>query len=248
MTPVTGVASVLAASFLAGAARPPVALIASPAHVALAGSGRAQVAVTNSGVEPVVVDVARAGFALDLHGRPRVVTRRRSWLAVGPRQLTLASGATASLTVSARVPPQVEPGDHAELVLLTTRPPSSRGLPVRVRLGVVVVVRAPGRIVHRVDVVRVRSLRAGRSRRLEILLANRGNVTETAGGACMTATLHRGVRLLARLRAPRRDLLPRTNGLVDVRYAGTARGPVTVRVVLLRACGGLRAQAFAVRL
>ena len=37
---VTAAVSILAASAVAGAARPPVALIASPAHVALAGSAR----------------------------------------------------------------------------------------------------------------------------------------------------------------------------------------------------------------
>ena len=102
MTAVALVASLLAASTPTGAARPPVALIASPAHVALAGSARAPVAVTNSGTEPVVVDVARAGFALDLRGRPRAVSRRISWLAVVPRSLVLAPGATAPLTVSAK--------------------------------------------------------------------------------------------------------------------------------------------------
>lgn len=60
--------SSLAASAVAGAARPPVALISSPAHVALAGSAKSPLSVTNSGADPVVVDVARAGFSLDLRG------------------------------------------------------------------------------------------------------------------------------------------------------------------------------------
>ncbi|HZO62273.1 MAG TPA: hypothetical protein VFB35_04770 [Gaiellaceae bacterium] len=242
------VAALLAASAAAGAARPPVSLIASPAHVSLAGTARAGVVVTNSGTEPVVVDVTRAGFALDLHGRPGPVARRSSWLAVGPRQLVLAPGAAATLTVSARVPRRAQPGDHSELVLLSTRPSVRRGLPVRVRLGVVVVVRAPGKVVHRVGLLGLRSRRAGRGRRLEVLVANTGNVTEHLGGTCMTVTVHRGARILTRLRGVRRDLLPHSRGVVDVRYAGKARGPVVVRVVLLRACGGPRVRAFAVRL
>jgi hypothetical protein len=242
------IGSVLAASASTGAARPPVALIASPARVSLAGSGRAPIAVTNSGADPLVVDVARAGFTLDLRGRPRAVSRRATWLGVEPRRLVLAPGATATLRVSARVPPKAEPGDHSELVLLTTRPPSGRGLPVRLRLGVVVVVRAPGRIVHRVDVLRVTGRRAGSARRLELLLANRGNVTERVGGTCTAVTVHRGRRLVARLSVPRRELLPRTRGVAEARYAGRVRGRVTVRVVLLRACGGLRARTFALRL
>jgi hypothetical protein len=222
--------SILAASASAGAARPRVALIASPARVALAGSAKAPLAVTNSGADPVVVDVVRAGFALDLRGRPRVPARRATWLAVAPRQLSLAPGATATLTVSSRIPARPEPGDHSELVLLTTRSPTTRGLPVRVRLGVVVVVRAPGKVVRRIGVVRIRARRAGRSRVLEVLLANRGNVTETIGGSCALVWLHRRGRILARLGSPERRILPHTSGLVELAYHGPARGRVLVRI------------------
>jgi hypothetical protein len=224
-------ASLLAASAGAGAARPRVALIASPAHVSLAGSAKASLAVTNSGADPVAVDVARAGFALDLRGRPRVKARRATWLAVSPRQLTLAPGAKAMLTVVSRVPLRAEPGDHSELVLLTTRSRTPRGLPVRVRLGVVVVVRAPGKVVRRIDVLRIRARRAGRARVLGVLLANRGNVTETVGGSCALVWLHRRGRILARLRAPERRILPHTSGLVELTYRGRARGRIAARVV-----------------
>jgi hypothetical protein len=223
--------SVLAVPAGAGAARPRVALIASPAHVGLAGSARAPLAVTNSGADPVVVDVVRTGFALDLRGRPRVALRRATWLAVSPRQLSLAPGATATVTVSAHVPFRAEPGDHSELVLLTTRSPTLRGLPVRVRLGVVVVVRAPGRVVHRIAVVRIRARRAGRSRVLGLLLANRGNVTETIGGSCALVWLHRRGRIVARLRTPERRILPHTSGLVELAYRGSARGRMLVQIV-----------------
>lgn len=223
--------SLLAASAAAGAARPRVALIASPAHVSLAGSSKAPLAVTNSGADPVVVDVARAGFALDLRGRPRVAGRRATWLAVAPRQLTLAPGAKATLTVTSRVPSRAVPGDHSELVLLTTRSPTARKLPVRVRLGVVVVVRAPGKVVRRIDVLRIRARRAGRARVLGMLLANRGNVTETVGGSCALLWLHRRGRILARLRAAERPILPHTSGLLEFLYRGRARGRLVARVV-----------------
>ena len=68
----------------AGAARKPVALMAAPARVVLAGTTRAAVRVTNSGTRRVAVDVSRAGFALTLRGRPRIVRRgarsAASWL------------------------------------------------------------------------------------------------------------------------------------------------------------------------
>jgi hypothetical protein len=224
--------TVLVASAHTGAARPRVALIASPAHVSLAGSAKAPLAVTNSGADPVVVDVARAGFALDLRGRPRIAARRTmTWLAVSPRQLTLAPGAKATLTVASRVPPKAEPGDHSELVLLTTRSPTARGLPVRVRLGVVVVVRAPGKVVHRIDLLRIRARRGGRASVLGLLLANRGNVTETVGGSCALLWLHRRGRILARLRASERRILPHTSGLVELVYRGRARGRLAARIV-----------------
>lgn len=248
----TAALAALAAPALAGAAAPPppVALIASPSHVALTGSARAPVTVTNSGAGPMVVDVARAGFSLDLRGRPRAVSRRSSWLAVGPRRLTLAPGATATVTVSAHVPRRAQPGDHSELVLLTSRPPTRRGLPVRLRLGVVVVVRAPGKVVRRVAVVRVLVRRAGRARVLGLLLANRGNVTETVGGTCALIWLHRRGRILARLRAAERRILPHTTGLVELTYRGRARGVVLARVVppSRPGCPRIRSREAAVRL
>jgi hypothetical protein len=136
----------------AGAAttRPPVALSATPARISLAGTGRAAIRVTNPGREAVVVDATRAGFGLDLRGRPRVVsgTSRRAataWLSVRPTRFVLAARASATVAVSARVPRRVEPGDHDALVLLTTRPSARRpGLAVRMRLGVVVVVPRAG--------------------------------------------------------------------------------------------------------
>jgi hypothetical protein len=242
--------SALAVSAGAGAARPPVALIASPAHVALAGSAKAPVTVTNSGAEPVVVDVARAGFALDLRGRPRVSGRRPSWLGVAPRQLSLAPGATATVSVSSRVPPRAEPGDHSELVLLTTRSPTARGLPVRLRLGVVVVVRAPGKVVRRLALVRIRARRVRHARVLGVLIANRGNITETVGASCAVLWLHRRGRILARLAAPERRILPHTSGLVKLVYRGKARGPVVARIAPAArpGCPRIRSREVALRL
>jgi hypothetical protein len=219
-------AALLAASASAGAARAPVSLIASPAHLAIRGSGAAVVGVTNSGSQPAVLDAARGGFALDLRGRPRVLARRVSWLSVRPARLTIAPGATASVAVSARVPRGAEPGDHSELVLLTTRPLAGAGLAVRMRLGVVVVVRAPGKVVRRLAVVRVHA----RRRRLELLVANRGNVTERVSRPCVRVTIRRGARVLARLHPLERDLLPHTAGIVEVPYRRPARGRVSARI------------------
>ncbi len=230
-------ASVLAPALAgAGTARPPVSLVASPSHVTLAGKAGRTIRVTNSGGQSVVVDVTRAGFALDLRGRPRIVPRgsdRRvtaSWLTVRPRRLTLTPGGSASFTVSSKLPHPVEPGDHDALVLLTTRPRRAGGVAVRMRIGIVVVVRAPGVIVRRLELLALRVRRAGRTRLLELLVANRGNITEALDRRCVSVSVRRRGRELARLWPAARRLLPRTRGIVEIRYRGRLRGRVTARV------------------
>jgi hypothetical protein len=252
VTPLAATAALvaLAAPSLVGAATPPpVALIASPSRVDLKGSVRAPVTVTNSGSRPVVVDVSRAGFVLDLRGRPRAVAPRSSWLAVGPRRVTLAPGGTATLSVSSHVPRRAEPGDHSELVLLTSRPSARRGLPVRLRLGVVVVVRVPGKVVRRVSAVRLHVGRSGKARVLGLLLANRGTVTESVGGSCAVLWLSRRGRIVARLRAAERRILPHTRGLVELVYRGRLRGQLrAVSPSPTPGCPRIRSPRFVLRL
>jgi hypothetical protein len=224
------------ASAGAGTGRPPLALTATPAHVVLPGSASSSVRLTNTGSTPVVVDVARAGFSLDLRGRPRIAGRGATraaadWLSVRPRRLAVGSGASVWLTVTSRLPAGVDPGDHDALVLLTTRPLRTGGVAVRMRIGVVVVVRAPGRIVRRLSLRSVRVRRAGPARVLELLVVNRGNVTEPLGRGSVRLTLRRGPAR-ARLVADTRDLRPGTRGIVQVRYRGRWRGWVRAEAVI----------------
>jgi hypothetical protein len=152
--------------------------------------------------------------------------------------VALAPGEVTTLTVASRFPSVTEPGDHSGLVLLTTRALPGRGLPVRIRLGVVVVVRVPGTIVRRVSAERVRVRRARGQKRIEVLLANRGNVTEPLRAGCTAVKLRRGRRLVARLRIPRRELLPHTTGLIELRIRPGLRGPALAEVRIGRGCGG----------
>jgi hypothetical protein len=210
---------------------PQVALTAVPARVQFARAGSQLVQVRNSGRTRVIVDVTRAGFALDLRGSPRVVAAAPSpWLRVRPRRAAISPGAAVAVTVSARIPRGASPGDHTALLLLATRPLPRAGLAVRMRLGVVVALRVPGRIVHRVAVEALRVRRSGRVRTLSLRLENRGNVTEELSGKRLTVTLWRRGRLLARLRPAARELLPRSRGVVEVRYRGSLRGAITARV------------------
>lgn len=219
------------ASAGAGTARPPLALTATPAHVSLVGTARSVIRVTNPGRSPVVVDVGRAGFSLDLRGRPTVVPRggvraASRWLTVRPGRFVLAAGASRSLTVRSRLPRPVEPGDHDALVLLTTRPQRRAGVAVRMRIGVVVVVRAPGRIVRRLVLGRIGVRRDRAGKVVELHVANRGNVTESLARGDLQLTLRRS-GFETRLRSVPRDIRPKTGGIVQLRYRGRSKGWVT---------------------
>ncbi len=253
----SALALTLLASAAAGASssgEPPLALTASPAHVQLDGTGETTVRVTNPGRERVVVDVSRAGFALDLRGRPRIVavTRARRtaapWLAFRPRSVALAPHASASVVVASRLPGHVEPGDHDALLLLTTRPRREGGVAARMRMGIVVVVRAPGRVVHRLAVGPIHVARAGRVRSLELVVANHGNVTESFARSRAVVSLRRRGRRIARLTAEPRELRPFTRGVFRFRYRTSLTGAVTARVELAPDSGRVLRKSFRVRL
>jgi hypothetical protein len=106
------------------------------------------------------------------------------------------------------------------------------------RLGVMVIVRAPGRTSRKLQLRRLHVRRVGRTRTLELLVANRGNVTEVLARKRVTIVLLRRDRVFARLQPPARQLLPRTKGLVQGRYAGRVRGRVTAVVELSSETGG----------
>jgi hypothetical protein len=225
----------------AEAARPALALTVTPAHLALAGTDRATVRIANPGAHPVVVDVARSGFSLDLHGRPHVARRHdvraaAGWLAVRPARFVLAPSGNRLLTVASRLPRRAEPGDHDALVLLATRPVRGAGVAVRVRIGIVVVVRAPGRVVRRVVVRRLRVRRLRHAGVLELVLANRGNVTESFPRGAIRVTLGPGRTRVALLGA-RRELRPHSSGLVRFRLDERLRRIASARVTITGAPG-----------
>ena len=214
----------------------PLALTAAPARLALRGSESATVRIRNPGTKRIAIDVALAGFALDLRGRPHIVGRRSArsaarWLRVRPTHVRLAPHATAHLRVSASVPRRAEPGDHDALVLLNSRPLARARVLVRLRLGVVVVVRAPGAVVRRLKLGRLRVARRGGRRALELVVVNAGNVTEGLRRVRTFVSRPTG-RRIARLAAPARELRPLTRGLLEFHLRTGVRGPVTARVVV----------------
>ena len=201
-------------------ATPAIALSASPARVAIAPQHTEVLHVTNTGRSPAVVLVARAGFVLAPRGRPRVVARAKPpWLRVRPARLRLAAGETGALRVTAG---RAEPGDHPALLLLRTRPLVRAGVAVRMQIGVVVVLRVPGAIVHDLRLVRV----GGHAGRLVLVVANRGNVTERL--ASRPILLVRRGRIVGRMVPRRRELLPHSTGIVELGIPPSVRGPLTV--------------------
>jgi hypothetical protein len=231
--------SLLVVPASAGAAgRPVTVLSAAPSHVTLGAGGSQTIRLSNPGRTAIVVDVSRAGLALDVRGRPRVVAsaaRSRSaasWLSLRPARIRVPAGGTAALRISAAPPASAEPGDHPALVLLTTRSAATRAVAVRLQVGVAVTVRAPGVVRRRLELRGLRVRRRGRVRTLEVSLANRGNVTEQLPRGRIRIALLRAGRIRTTLRTAPRELLPRTHGVAEVRYAGRLRGALTVRVTV----------------
>lgn len=223
----------------AGTSAPPkpLSLTAVPARLVFHGSGQAVVRLRNPGSKRLAVEVAAAGFALDLRGRPHVVGRRspRSaapWLRLSPVRLTLAPRATALLRVSSQAPRHAEPGDHDALVLVSASPLAMARVSVRLRLGVVVIVRAPGAVVRHLTLGRLRVMRRAGKQRLGVVVVNAGNVTERLVHASTAIWEVKPRRHLATVAAGARELRPRTRGLLEFGLRTRAHGPVTARVVI----------------
>ncbi|HZO63127.1 MAG TPA: hypothetical protein VFB35_09125 [Gaiellaceae bacterium] len=221
------------------AASPPneLGLTVWPARAVVA-AGRPQVIhLRNGSGRAVVVDASVAGFALDLRGTPRVVRTGadRRWLAVRPRAVHLAPGASATVTAWPIPPPHARPGDHPELVLLRTRPLAHGSIGVLVRVGVVLDVRVPGKAARRLEVRGLRVVRTGRGARVVLTVANTGDVTTSFGAATPLQLYSQRGRLLARLRPRGRELLPHSRGLVEFDYVGRPLGRVRALLVALGA-------------
>jgi hypothetical protein len=242
------------ASASASPSSPALALRASPAHVALVGAAHQVIRVANRGTEPVVVDAAPAGLTLGLHGAPRILLtgasarRAASWLRIRPARLVLPGGASAELRVTSTPPRVATPGDHAALVLLTTRASARSAVGVRMRIGITVVVRVPGRTRHALVLRGLHLRRVADARVFQLMIANAGNVVESLRRGDVQLQLVAGKRVVARLLSPSRELLPHGTGVVDLPYRGRARGYLTARVAVTPRAGPAFSRTFRLRL
>jgi hypothetical protein len=237
-----------AASVSGAAAGGGIGLSASPLRVTFRGASASVISVRNPGRRALRVDVSRAGFARSLSGRPRIEPGREdvAWLRLRPRRLRIAPGGKATLHLVATPGRHAAPGDHFALALLTTRPLGVHRVRVRMQVGVIVVLHVRGRIVRRLDARSLSVRRGAGARTLELLLVNRGNVTERLGDDGLRLALARNGRIFARLRPRRRELLPRSAGVAEFAYRGPVRGDVVARVELRSVVQGLR-RSFRVR-
>lgn len=212
---------IAAASSVAAAA-----LSVTPVRLRLTGPAARTIAITNAGDSPAVVIARPAGIALDGRGLPALAGRPQpaaSWIHARPSRVAIAPGARAVITVWSTAPATASPGDHAALVLLTTQPRPGAGIAIRMRIGVIVFVRIPGTIVHRLAVAGL----AVRRGTLAVTLANRGNVAEHVRARII---LRRAGRTLARLGPIERTLLPHTRARLPYSYPRRLHGAVTAVV------------------
>jgi len=205
------------AAVLTAATVHPVALSVSPARSVLRAPSSRTLQLSNLGAQPVTVELAWIPIGA-------------RWLSVTPRHLLLGSGAHAIVTVRAGA--TASPGDHEAVVFATGRPTTRGRVALRLRVGVHVRVRAPGRLVHRLALEGLRARRLKRTRTLLVAVANRGNVTEQLRGRLRVILMsHEGV--ISRLRLGRfHELYPGAEGVVALRYRGGTRGLVTAVVTL----------------
>ena len=207
-------------------------LSVSPAHVELAPGAHRVVAIDTGSARGLAIAARVAGLTLDARGRPRLVRPGDAapWLRLSAATLRASHG-RARLTITVRRVSHAAPGDHTAVVLLTATQPGTAGVLVRMRVGLVVSVRVPGKVVHRLALASGVTLLRKR-RTLELVLTNRGNVTEHVDASRLTVVLMRAGRTIAILRPQRREFLPRSRGLVVFGYPARLRGVFVVRVGL----------------
>ena len=201
----------------------------APERLRLGPGADGALTIRAQGPTGVDVTVDAAGYALDQHGRPVVRGAGTAWLHVAPRRLTLLPGRAAHVRVTAAVPRGSAAGDHPFVVLVSVADRARRASRVLVRVGVVTVVRVPGRLRRRLVVAGVA---VTRTRRLRIVLANRGNVDEWLTRGRAVAVLRRGGRVAAVLRSPPRRLLAHGRTVFEWALPWRLRGPAVAWVTV----------------
>jgi hypothetical protein len=120
------------------------------------------------------------------------------------------------------------------VLLVSTEPPPRRRLVATLRIGIVVVARIPGRLVHHLGVARVLARGRGRQTTVAVVVANRGNVDEWIGPGRVSVTLGRRGAKPVTVRVAARRLLAHSSGIVEARFRGRRPGRVVVVIAVRR--------------
>jgi hypothetical protein len=240
------VATVVGALVLATA--PAHALLSvSPSHVELTPGTHRVISIDTYSPYGASITAHVAGLTLDPRGRPRLVRPGDAGplLRLSASTLRAARG-HAQLTITARPASSAAVGDHTAVVLFEATQRGTAGVLLRLRVGLIVSVRIPGKVVHRLALgARASVLRTRRT--IEVAVANHGNVTEHIDNSRLTLVVVRGGRTVAVLRPSQRDFLPHSQGFVVFSYSQRLRGVCVARVGL-RQSTGLTVRRYRLRL
>lgn len=195
-----------------------------PARATLTAGGTATLHVANHTRATLAVAARAIGLALDVRGAPRLVRSSAGTPLVALRtaRVVIPPGGVGSIGIRVSAARGLAPGDRPALVLLSARGGGGTGIGVQVRIGVPVEVRVPGAVRRRLEL----GLLHVRSRRLELVVRNTGNVAERLGRGSVVVEVWRGTRRLATLQPHARDLFPRARGIVQYRLPTGLHGRV----------------------
>jgi hypothetical protein len=186
--------------------------------MALTAPASKRITLRNTGLEDVVVEVTRRAVGES--------AAFKSWLRVVPASQGIRAGRSATFTLRVGRNSAATPGDHSAVVLFTTRRARTARIAVRLRVGVRLLVRVPGRLVRRIELGGLRVKR----KRIVVWVANRGNVVARLDRQVSARLLRLG-RVVARLRlrAPG-TLLPAARVAITFDRPKRLHGPFVAEV------------------
>jgi len=236
-TAIAGASLVLAlpaTGFAAGS----VGVSVSPSRLTIPGGTEQTLTISNPTGRTAVIRVGLGNYDILRNGRVVIDPARtpgrsaRKWLRAKPRTLTLGPGERGRVRVAALPNRVAAPGDHQALVLMSSGGRRQGRLAVQARVGVPVQVRVGGALRRNLKVHRLSLAKAGRRRVFRIGVSNRGNLNERLPAGRVKVELRRRGRVVAKLTARRRELLPGRSGVITVPYRGRLRGRVTAVAIV----------------
>lgn len=245
---IVGIAAATGLATFAGAGSGAVTLAVRPTELVLVGASRGVFTLRNPTEKSVTLNAAIGNYKIKSNGtvvvNPKVPRKgsAKRWLAISPKTLTLEAHESGSLNVAARPAKHAGPGDHNALILFTTAPKGKGRVLVRTRIAVAVLVRVKGKLRRKLV---AQSLSANHKKhRLRLTVYNKGNINERLPKHSLEVALKKGSRIVERISAPPRDILPRSRSVYELPYKHGLKGKLTA-LVTLRPVNGAPAGALA---